>query len=53
VDQPNLVPILPLVSEKERAAFRGLVVQRMIEETLQENGSCVETFRRINLSARK
>jgi len=53
VDQPSLVPILPLVPEKEPASFRGFVVHRMIEETLQENGSCFETFRRINLSARK
>jgi len=53
IDQPSLVPLLPYVAENERRAFRDAVVRRMIEETLQPDGRCFETFRRINLSATK
>jgi trans-aconitate methyltransferase len=53
VDQPSLVPLLPCLPEDERSLFRDHVVQRMIDETLQEDGTCFETFRRINLSAEK
>lgn len=53
VDQPSLVPLLPQLPEEERASFRNFVVQRMIEETLQDDGTCFEIFRRINLSAEK
>ena len=53
IDQPSLVPFLPHVAEHARDSFRELVVNRMIEETIQEAGSCFETFRRINLSATK
>ena len=51
IDQPSLVPLLPFLPEPKRAAFRNVVVTRMIEETLQDDGRCFETFRRINLSA--
>ncbi|OPY78545.1 MAG: Trans-aconitate 2-methyltransferase [Syntrophorhabdus sp. PtaU1.Bin058] len=53
VDQPNLVPFLPCIPEEQRAGFREWVVKRMIEETQQQDGRCFETFRRINVSARK
>lgn len=53
VDQPSLVPFLPYLPEDQRSSFRDYVVQRMIEETLQSDGTCFETFRRINLSAEK
>ena len=49
IDQPNLVPLLPFIPEAKRSEFRDLVIQGMIEETLQPDGSCFETFRRINL----
>ena len=53
VDQPSLVPLLSYFPEEQRTLFRDYVVQRMIEETLQDDGTCFETFRRINLSAEK
>ncbi len=53
IDQPSLVPLLPYLPENERSSFRDYVVKRMIEETLQEDGTCFETFRRITLSAEK
>lgn len=53
VDQPSLVPFITCVAEQDKAGFRDFVVKRMIEETIQADGTCFETFRRINLLARK
>jgi len=53
VDQPSLVPFLARVAERDKVSFREFVVERMIEETRQADGRCFETFRRINLLARK
>lgn len=53
VDQPSLVPFLAHIPGRDREAFRSFVVKRMIEETKQDDGRCFETFRRINVSARK
>ncbi len=51
IDQPSLVPFLANLPERAKASFRNFVVSRMIEETKQENGTCFETFRRINVFA--
>jgi trans-aconitate 2-methyltransferase len=53
VDQPSLVPFVTCIAEHDKPPFRDYVVRRMIEETRQEDGTCFETFRRINLLARK
>ena len=53
VDQPSLVPLLSHLPEDRRVPFRNYVVERMIEETLRDDGTCFETFRRINLAAEK
>jgi len=53
IDQPSLVPFLGYIAEKDRRRFRDKVVERMIEETLQDDGTYFETFRRINVLARK
>lgn len=53
VDQPSLVPFLPLVPDTMKTSFREFVVNRMIKETTQEDGKCFETFRRINVFATK
>lgn len=52
IDQPSLVPLLTYVAEPDKAAFREYVIERMIDETLLDDGRCFETFRRINLFAR-
>jgi trans-aconitate methyltransferase len=51
IDQPSLVPFLAHVPERDKAAFRECVIQRMIQQTKQDDGRCFETFRRINVSA--
>ena len=53
IDQPSLVPFLSYVADKDRQRFRDAVVERMIERTGQSDGTCFETFRRINVLARK
>ncbi|MEW6188242.1 MAG: methyltransferase domain-containing protein [Thermodesulfobacteriota bacterium] len=53
VDQPSLVPFMAYVAEGDKKSFREFVVRRMIEETTQVDCTCFETFRRINLLARK
>jgi hypothetical protein len=53
VDQPSLVPFLTFTPESYKANFREYVVGEMVRKTRQADGRCFETFRRINLFARK
>ncbi|MCB2184214.1 MAG: methyltransferase domain-containing protein [Desulfobulbaceae bacterium] len=53
IDQPSIVPFLKCVDEKDKKEFRDIVVQKMIGETKQADGTCFETFRRVNLFAGK
>jgi trans-aconitate 2-methyltransferase len=53
IDQPSLVPFLACIGEKDKGAFREFVVGKMIELTQGDDGRCFETFRRINVFARK
>ncbi len=53
IDQPSLVPFLSFLPESDRARFRDHVVEDMIDTTRQDDGRCFETFRRINLFARR
>ena len=53
IDQPSLVPFMQLVADEHKEEFRQLVIERMIEKTRQIGGRCFETFRRINLLAKK
>lgn len=53
IDQPQIVPFLENIPEDKKGLFREIVIEQMIKETLQENGRCFETFRRINVLAKK
>lgn len=53
IDQPSLVPFLPQVEASMRNRFREYVVGRMRERTRQPDGRYFETFRRLNVFARK
>ncbi len=53
IDQPSLVPFLKYIDEPVKQQFRDAVVARMLEETKQEDETYFETFRRINVFARK
>lgn len=51
IDQPSIVPFLKSVDGKDKEKFRNEVVKKMIDNTIQSDGRCFETFRRINVYA--
>jgi trans-aconitate methyltransferase len=53
IDQPSLVPFMKLLPEESKADFRQFVIDHMIQRTCQADGRCFETFRRINVVAKK
>lgn len=53
IDQPSIVPFLKYIPEIKKESFRNEVIYRMIQQTIQPDGTCFETFRRINVLARK
>ncbi len=53
LDQPSLVPFMRRIDDRDKASFRDIFIDRMIERTLESDGRCFETFRRINVFARK
>jgi len=53
IDQPSLVPFLKHIDGSDKNAFRDAVVERMVEETIQDDDRCFETFRRINVFVKK
>jgi len=53
IDQPSIVPFLKCIPTTKKQNFRDYVVEKMIGETKQEGGTCFETFRRINIRAKK
>lgn len=53
IDQPSLVPFLTYVKDTNQQEFRDLVVEKMLKATSSNDGTYFETFRRINVFARK
>ena len=53
IDNPSLVPFVACLSGREKDLFRQRVVDGMIRSSLQSDGTCFETFRRIKVYARK
>ncbi|MBU0621516.1 MAG: methyltransferase domain-containing protein [Gammaproteobacteria bacterium] len=53
IDQPSLVPFMEYLPDEHKADFRQFVIEHMIRRTCQADGRCFETFRRINVIARK
>ena len=53
IDQPSLVPFLPMLPQQTQGEFRAIVIRKMIEQTQQKDGRYFERFRRMNLTARK
>lgn len=53
IDQPSIVPFIKQLPDKMKGIFRQEVIEEMLKRTQQENGTCFETFRRIQLYAVK
>ena len=54
LEQPSLVPFLDQIPDKnKKEEFKVYVIDNTIDKAIQEDGSCFETFRRINVFAQK
>lgn len=53
IDQPSIVPFLEYLPIEKQFGFRDEVVRRMVDKTIQTDRTFFETFRRINVFARK
>lgn len=53
IDQPGLVPFVARIEGTDRTSFREEVIAGMIQATRQSDGRCFETFRRVNVFARR
>jgi len=53
IDQPSIVPFISILPEEIKKEFRRDVIHSMIKRTLQSDGTCFETFRRIHVLAYK
>lgn len=49
IDQPSLVPFMQYVPDNIKKDLRNEVVEEMLRKSLQPDGTCFETFRRINV----
>ena len=53
IDQPSIVPFIANIPDALKADFRNAVIRSMLDKTLQADGTCFETFRRIHIVAYK
>lgn len=53
VDQPSLVPLLEVVGQEDKKAFRDWVVENLLTASRQPDGRYLEPFKRVNLFAVK
>ena len=52
VENPSIVPFKQHLDDETGERFHRAVADRMVEETIQSDGTCFEQFRRVNLIAR-
>lgn len=53
IDQPCIVPFIECVPDTLKSKFRKEVIKEMLERTQQSDGTCFETFRRLQIYAQK
>jgi trans-aconitate 2-methyltransferase len=53
IDQPSLVSFMKCLDDGKKQHFRQQVIDSMLKIALRSDGRCFETFRRINVLARK
>lgn len=53
IDQPCIVPFIECIPAVLKNTFREEVIEEMIEKTQQSDGTCFETFRRLQIYAQK
>lgn len=53
IDQPSIVPFIECIPDTLKSTFRKEVIEEMLERTQQPDGTCFETFRRLQIYAQK
>lgn len=53
LDQPTIVPFLQRIPETIKPTFRQEIITAMLHKTIQPDGRCFETFRRLLVIAKK
>ncbi len=53
IDQPSIVPFIKHIPDGLKDVFRQEVIEKMKEKTQQSDGTYFETFRRLQIYARK
>lgn len=53
IDQPCIVPFLECIPDSLKSTFRREVIEAMLKKAQQPDGTCFETFRRLQIYARK
>lgn len=53
IDQPCIVPFIERIPDRHKDVFRQTVIEQMLEKTRQPDGTCFETFRRLQVYATK
>lgn len=53
IDQPCIVPFIECIPDNLKSTFRDEVIHEMLKKTRQPDGTCFETFRRLQVFARK
>ena len=53
IDQPCIVPFIECIPDALKSTFRKEVIEEMLERTQQADGTCFETFRRLQIYAKK
>ncbi len=53
IDQPCIVPFLTCIPDIFKSAFRQEVIEEMLKKTKQPDGAYFETFRRLQIYAKK
>ncbi|MDE7427816.1 MAG: methyltransferase type 11, partial [Lachnospiraceae bacterium] len=53
IDQPSIVPFIECIPDTLKSTFRKEVIEEMLDRALQPDGTCFETFRRLQVYAQK
>ena len=53
IDQPAIVPFIERIPDTLKNSFREEVIEEMLERAQQPDGTCFETFRRLQVYAQK
>lgn len=53
IDQPCIVPFMEYIPAALKSTFRHEVIAEMLKKTRQPDGTCFETFRRLQVYAQK